>query len=145
MLRAKLGEEIEPYLIPGAGNPQLAHRGLEIEPDLGVLLPCNVVVRRPEGSIYVAAIEPMSALQLADNPELEPIAQEARERLERAFDSGRVSAVKRVMWRQRDLGFQCAGRSRRQSSSRRLAGRTRGLVSVDRLYLYVAIASVGGL
>jgi uncharacterized protein (DUF302 family) len=85
-LRAKLGEEIEPYLILGASNPQLAHRGLQVEPDLGVLLPCNVVVRRSEGSPYVAAMEPKSALQLADNPQLEPIAREARERLERVIE-----------------------------------------------------------
>ena len=85
-LRAKLGEEIEPYLIMGACNPQLAHRGLQVEPDLGVLLPCNVVVRRSEGSTYVAAMEPMSALQLAGNPQLEPIAREARERLERVIE-----------------------------------------------------------
>ena len=85
-LRAKLGEEIEPYLILGACNPQLAHRGLQVEPDLGVLLPCNVVVRRSEGSTYVAAMEPKSALQLADNPHLEPIAREARERLERVIE-----------------------------------------------------------
>jgi len=85
-LRAKLGEEIEPYLIMGACNPQLAHRGLQVEPDLGMLLPCNVVVRRSDGSTYVAAMEPMSALQLADNPELERIAREARERLERAIE-----------------------------------------------------------
>ena len=85
-LRAKLGEEIEPYLILGACNPQLAHRGLQVEPDLGVLLPCNVVVRRFEGSTFVSAMEPMSALQLADNPRLEPIAREARERLERVIE-----------------------------------------------------------
>jgi len=85
-LRAKLGEEIEPYLILGACNPKLAHRGLQVEPDLGVLLPCNVVVRRFEGSTFVSAMEPMSALQLADNPQLEPIAREARERLERVIE-----------------------------------------------------------
>jgi uncharacterized protein (DUF302 family) len=85
-LRAKLAEEIEPYLILGACNPHLAHRGLQVEPDLGVLLPCNVVVRCAEGSTYVAAMEPMSALQLAGNPQLEPIAREARERLERAIE-----------------------------------------------------------
>jgi uncharacterized protein (DUF302 family) len=85
-LRQKLGAELEPYLILGACNPKLAQRGLEIEPDLGVLLPCNVVVRRREGATYVAAMEPMSALQLAGNPELEPIALEARERLQRAIE-----------------------------------------------------------
>jgi uncharacterized protein (DUF302 family) len=86
-LREKLGEEIEPYLILGACNPKLAHRGLELEPDLGVLLPCNVVVRRASGATYVSAMEPMSALQLAGNPDLEPVAREARERLERAIKS----------------------------------------------------------
>lgn len=86
-LREKLGEEIEPYLILGACNPNLAHRGLELDPDLGVLLLCNVVVRRASGATYVSAMEPMSALQLAGNPELEPVAREARERLERAIES----------------------------------------------------------
>lgn len=85
-LRDKLGQELEPYLILGACNPQLAHRGLEIEPDLGVLLPCNVVVRRDQGSTYVSAMEPMSALELAGNPGLEPIAREASKRLERAIE-----------------------------------------------------------
>ena len=85
-LREKLGQELESYLILGACNPQLAHRGLEMEPDLGVLLPCNVVVRRDQGSTYVSAIEPMSALELAGNPALEPIAREARECLERAIE-----------------------------------------------------------
>lgn len=86
-LRDKLGEEVGPYLILGACNPHLAHRGLQVEPDLGVLLPCNVVVRSQEGVTYVSAMEPLSALQLADNPELEPIAHEARERLERALEN----------------------------------------------------------
>jgi uncharacterized protein (DUF302 family) len=85
-LREKLGEEVEPYLILGACNPQLAHRGLQLEPDLGVLLPCNVVVRRDEGVTYVSAMEPLSALELAGNPELRPIAQEASERLARAIE-----------------------------------------------------------
>jgi uncharacterized protein (DUF302 family) len=73
-------------VILGACNPKLAHRGLKIEPDLGVLLPCNDVVLRREGSTYVAVMEPMSALKLAGNPELEPIAREARERLKRAIE-----------------------------------------------------------
>ena len=85
-LREKLGEEIEPYLILGACNPRLAHRGLQVEPDLGVLLPCNVVVRREGDATYVSGMEPLSALQLAENPELQPIAEEASERLTRAIE-----------------------------------------------------------
>ena len=85
-LRDKLGQELESYLILGACNPQLAHRGLEIEPDLGVLLPCNVVVRRDQGSTYVSAMEPISALELAANSGLEPIAREASKRIKRAIE-----------------------------------------------------------
>lgn len=83
-LRAKLGAEIEPYVILGACNPQLASRGLAAEPTLGVLLPCNVVVRRENGATEVAAMEPTAALALAANPALEPLAAEAKERIERA-------------------------------------------------------------
>ncbi len=85
-LREKLGYEMEPYVILGACNPGLAKRGLEHEPDLGVLLPCNVVVRQHQGETRVAAMEPLSAMNLAGNQDLQPIAAEARERLERAIE-----------------------------------------------------------
>src|SRR5690348_8796939 len=84
-LAAKLGVEGPPYVILGACNPPLAHRGLQIEPDLGVLLPCNVVVRATGAATRVAAMEPMAALGLSGNPALAPLAREARERLERAL------------------------------------------------------------
>ena len=84
-LAAKLGVEGPPYVILGACNPPLAHRGLQIEPDLGVLLPCNVVVRATGAATRVAAMEPMAALGLSGNPALAPLAYEARERLERAL------------------------------------------------------------
>ncbi len=74
-------------MILGACNPQLASRGLAIEPDLGVLLPCNVVVRRSGGQTLVAAMEPLAAMRLAGNPDLEPLAAEARDRIERAVAS----------------------------------------------------------
>lgn len=83
-MREKIGEEVGEYLILGACNPQLAHRGLGVEPDLGVLLPCNVVVRANGEGTRVAAMEPLSAMQLAGNDDLQPIASEARERIERA-------------------------------------------------------------
>lgn len=86
-MREKLGEDVGPYLILGACNPQLAHRGLGVEPDLGVLLPCNVVVRELEGQVRVAAMEPLAAMSLAGNEDLRPIAGEARERIERAVSS----------------------------------------------------------
>jgi uncharacterized protein (DUF302 family) len=85
-LKQKLDLDVEPYLILGACNPVLASKGLAIEPDLGVLLPCNVVVRRHGGYTHVAAMEPISALRLAGNPELEPLAAEAQARITRAVE-----------------------------------------------------------
>jgi uncharacterized protein (DUF302 family) len=81
---AKLGVDVGEYTILGACNPQLAQHGLSVEPDLGVLLPCNVVVRRDGDMTVVSAMEPLAALRLTANPELEPLATEARERIERA-------------------------------------------------------------
>ena len=84
-LENKLGVQVDRHLILGACNPQLAHRGLAIEPDLGVLLPCNVVVRADGAQVRVSAMEPVAAMQIAANPELAPLAAEAHERLERAL------------------------------------------------------------
>jgi uncharacterized protein (DUF302 family) len=86
-LKAKLDQDVAPYVILGACNPQLASRGLELEPDLGVLLPCNVVVREAAGGVVVAAMEPLAALALAGSEALTPLATEARERIERAVRS----------------------------------------------------------
>lgn len=86
-MKQKLDLGIAPYTILGACNPQLASRGLAIEPDLGVLLPCNVVVRSDGDRTVIAAMEPLAAMALASNPALEPIATEARERIERAVAS----------------------------------------------------------
>ena len=80
-LRAKLGVEREPYLILGACNPPLAHRALEAEPELGTLLPCNVVVHRHGGTTVVSAIDAARMLSLVGNPDLAPIAAEVRDRL----------------------------------------------------------------
>ncbi len=84
-LRAKLGEETAPYLILGACNPPYAHRALQAEPELGSLLPCNVVVyERPDGGTQVSAVDPVAMLGLVGNPELDPVAGEIRAKVERA-------------------------------------------------------------
>jgi uncharacterized protein (DUF302 family) len=80
-LREKLGVEREPYVILGACNPPYAHEALETDPDLGALLPCNVVVYRHEGETRVSAIDAERMLSIVDNPALSPIAAEVRRRL----------------------------------------------------------------
>src|SRR5918994_5763198 len=73
-LEEKLGAEREPYVILGDCNPPLASEGLDTEPNLGVLLPCNVVVYEREGRTRVAAVEPERMLSMVGNEELGPIA-----------------------------------------------------------------------
>jgi uncharacterized protein (DUF302 family) len=86
-MKQKLDLDVPAYMILGACNPNLASAGLAAEPDLGVLLPCNVVVRTDGDRTVVAAMEPLAAMRLAGNPDLEPLAVEARERIERAIAS----------------------------------------------------------
>ena len=80
-LREKLGVEEEPYLILGACNPPLAHRALSTEPNLGALLPCNVVVYRQNDTTHISAIDAERMLSIVGNDELAPIAAQVREKL----------------------------------------------------------------
>lgn len=83
-LKKKLDVDFPPYEILGACNPPLAHQALQKEPDVGLLLPCNVVVRTLEdGRTMVEALDPVKQLAVADNAELESLAKDVRERMER--------------------------------------------------------------
>ncbi len=80
-LREKLGTEMEPYLILGACNPILEHRALDVEPEIGLLLPCNVVVRTVEDGCRVEVADPKAMLGIVGNEQLDAIAEEAKQRL----------------------------------------------------------------
>jgi uncharacterized protein (DUF302 family) len=85
-LKKKLGHDMPPYRILGACNPPLAHRALTAEPSIGLLLPCNVVVRQDAaGKVQVEFMDPDAVLNLVDRPEVVPLAAEVKSRLQRVL------------------------------------------------------------
>ena len=88
-LREKLGVDVEPYLILGACNPPLAYKALQAEPEIGLLLPCNVIVYETEqGHSVVSAVDPDSMLAVVgENAPIAEVAREAKQRLVKALES----------------------------------------------------------
>jgi uncharacterized protein (DUF302 family) len=86
-LRDRLGEEMEQYLILGACNPPLAHRALTADRRIGLLLPCNVVIRTEAGQTVIEALDPQAMVAVTGEPSLQPVADEAARRLQAALDS----------------------------------------------------------
>ena len=84
-LKEKIDRDIEPYSILGTCNPQLASRALDIEREIGLLLPCNVVVTERDGKTLVQALDPNVMVSVPQREELRPIADEASERIGRAL------------------------------------------------------------
>jgi uncharacterized protein (DUF302 family) len=84
-MRAKLGEQMEDYVILGACNPPSAHQALGIDRSLGLLLPCNVVVRAGSAGTIVEALDPQVMVTLTGRPELKPVADEVARRLAAAL------------------------------------------------------------
>lgn len=90
-LRSKIGVEIEPQVILGACNPSFAERALAAEPGIGLLLPCNVVVRATGASTIVEMVDPGILVELTENPDLESIADEVGQRLSAAMEALRAA------------------------------------------------------
>lgn len=94
-MKKKLDVDFRPYVILGACNPPLAHRALTTERDIGLLLPCNVIVYADDtpGRSVIAAMDPVVALGVTDNAELRPLAEEVKSRLIRALGAAESNAT----------------------------------------------------
>ncbi|MCF6280908.1 MAG: DUF302 domain-containing protein [Candidatus Polarisedimenticolaceae bacterium] len=87
-LKTKLDVDILPYKILGACNPSLAHQAIQAEPSIGLLLPCNVLVRQDEaGAVHIEIMDPNAVLTLVDKPSIEALAATVREKLDRALST----------------------------------------------------------
>ncbi len=80
-MKKKLGVEMTPYLILGACNPKMAYQAIGIEPRVGAMLPCNVILRAVDGGVEVSAIDPVASMQAIDNPALHAVAGQVRDLL----------------------------------------------------------------
>ncbi|MEZ4443809.1 MAG: DUF302 domain-containing protein [Polyangiaceae bacterium] len=86
-LKKKIDVDFRPYKILGACNPKLAHKALQADSTVGLLLPCNVVVEEVEGGTSVKFLDPRAMFQVVESPAIEPVMKEATERLQRALAS----------------------------------------------------------
>jgi len=85
-LKKKLDVDFRPYIILGACNPPLAKRALDAEPQIGLLLPCNVVIQEDDGEVVVSIADPKAMFTVVDNPAVAPIASEVEVRLRRVLE-----------------------------------------------------------
>lgn len=86
-LKNKLNVDFKKYTILGACNPPLAHQALQAEEELGLLLPCNVIVYEKEGKSVVSVFDPMIMAHIIDNPNMKPVAEEVKKKLERVLEA----------------------------------------------------------
>lgn len=86
-MKTKLDVEMPAYRILGACNPQMAHQAIGIEPRVGAMLPCNVILREVEGGVEVSAIDPVASMQAIENAELTAVAGEVRDLLAKAVEA----------------------------------------------------------
>ena len=87
VVKNKLNIDVDKYIILGACNPTFAHKGLEMEKDLGLLMPCNVVVYEDKGKTFVVSTRPTVTMGVVGNPGLAPVAAQVEEKLKKAIDA----------------------------------------------------------
>ena len=85
-MKKKLDVEMEPYLILGACNPKMAHQAIGMEPRVGAMLPCNVIIRQVADGVEVSAIDPVASMTAIDNQELKRVAGQVRDMLAKAVE-----------------------------------------------------------
>jgi len=86
-MKKKLDEDMPGYLILGACNPKMAHQAIQLEPNVGAMLPCNVILRQDGSDILVCAIDPEASMTAIDNPQLKSVAGEVRAMLAKAIEA----------------------------------------------------------
>ncbi len=87
ILKKKLGVDYDDYIILGACNPPFAYKALQVEKDIGLMLPCNVIVYKEHDKVFVSAILPTVAMSMVSNKELENIAMQVEEKLKKVVDN----------------------------------------------------------
>ncbi|MDH3632308.1 MAG: DUF302 domain-containing protein [Gammaproteobacteria bacterium] len=80
-MKKKIDVDMDPYRILGACNPNMAHQAIGMEPKIGAMLPCNVILRAVDGGVQVSAVDPVASMQAIDNDELHAVAGQVREML----------------------------------------------------------------
>jgi uncharacterized protein (DUF302 family) len=86
-MKKKLDVEMRPYRILGACNPKMAHQAIGMEPRVGAMLPCNVILREVDGGVEISAIDPVASMQAIDNTELHTVAGQVRDLLKKAVEA----------------------------------------------------------
>ncbi|MCC5988876.1 MAG: DUF302 domain-containing protein [Pararhodobacter sp.] len=86
-LKAKIGAEVDEYRILGACSPAMAYKAIQVEPRVGAMLPCNVILRAVAGGVEISAIDPVASMQAVENAELDKIASEVRSMLVEAVEA----------------------------------------------------------
>ncbi|AQS46800.1 MULTISPECIES: DUF302 domain-containing protein [Thioclava] len=86
-MKKKLDEDMAGYMILGACNPKMAHQAIQLEPNVGAMLPCNVILRQDGADILVCAIDPAASMMAIDNPRLKSVAGDVRDMLAKAIEA----------------------------------------------------------